>query len=313
MPGKYLISIVGQSNEEGYGASGSRGRTSGLGAPFIDKRDARSWWPSTIEAMARRGKWLDVNNTAVGSTSLCDSWVGRCRSWVSGMAVVRGTYVLSSGAIWRCAATIGTVRTSTTQPVGTVDVTGADGTAWVYLGAPLTGDVDGAVYAYGSSRHDPNGLIGQAIASIGEAPRPGYDARGGYVSIGQTDHDVGSTRRQYSAAMQIVAQRYTSLGYHCWLGVTCGMSGSSQPAIDAREATMSGVIQAGRADALAALAGNPLVHAGADIRTALGIPNATADDTARNAVNNTDYLHLTSATYDQAGPFVAAAFAAGGW
>jgi len=73
------------------------------------------------------------------------------------------------------------------------------------------------------------------------------------------------------------------------------------------------VLQAGQQDALTALAGNPLVHAGADLRAALGVPTATSVDTTRNAVNNTDYLHLTSATYDQAGPIVAAAFAAGGW
>ena len=310
MPGKYLIALVGQSNESGAGPAGSKSRTSGIGAPFIDKGN-RSWYPSCIEAMGRRGKWLDVENTAIGSTSLCDSWVGRCRTWASGMTVTRGTYVMSSGGLWRANIAVGTAAASTTQPTGTANTTGADSVPWVYVGAPAAGDVDGAVYAYGSSRYDPNGYIATAVAAI--VNRPGYDGKGLTVSIGQGDHTVGSTRAQYGAAMQRLAEHVTGLGLHCWLGVTCGMSGPDAPTIAARDATMVNVIQAGRNDALAALAGNPLVRAGADLRAALGIPVATADDTMRNAVNNIDYLHLTSATYDQAGQHCSDAYAAGGW
>ena len=307
---RYLISLAGQSNELGSGPTGSKSRTSGYGAPHIDKNN-RGWWPSCIESMGCRGVWLDVENTAIGSTSLCDSWVGRCRTWVSAMTVMRGTYVLSSGGLWRCNMAAGTAGASTTQPTGAADTTGADAIPWVYLGAPGAGDTAGAVYAYGSARYDPNGYIAAALAAL--ANRPGYDAKGVYVSLGQGDHTVSSTRAQYGAAMQALAQHVTSLGHVCWLGVTCGMSGVDSPTITARDATMTGVIQPGQQDALAALSGNSLVRAGADLRAALGVPTAKAVDTALNAVNNSDYLHLTSATYDQAGPYVAAAFAAGGW
>lgn len=310
MAGKYLLALVGQSNELGSGPTGSKSRVTGVGAPYIDKSN-RGWWPACIEAMGARGKWLDVENTAIGSTSLCDSWVGRCRTWESGMVVTRGSYALSGGGLWRCNLTVGTASASTTQPTGTSDTTGADSVPWVYVGVPNASDVDGAIYSLGSLRYDPNGYIATAIAAI--ASRPGYDAKGIYVSIGQGDHTVGSTRAQYGAAMQSVAQHATSLGYNCWLGVTCGMSGADAPTIAARDATMTGVVQAGQADALAVLASNVLVHAGADLRAALGVPTATAVDTTQNAVNNTDYLHLTSATYDQAGAFVAASFASGGW
>lgn len=310
MPGRYLISLVGQSNETGAGPAGSKSRTTGLAAPMIDTGN-RSWWPATVEAMGRRGKWLDVSNTAVGSTSLCDSWAGRCRTWASSMVVTRGTYVLSGGGLWRCNATAGAAPASTTAPTGTSDTTGADSVPWIYVGVPGGGDTAGTVYTSSSARYDPNGYIATALAAL--VNRPGYDAKGVYVSIGQGDHTVGSTRAQYGAAMQALAQHVTSLGYVCWLGVTCGMSGVDSPTITARDATMTGVIQAGRQDALAALSGNGLVRAGADLRAALGVPTATAVDTTLNAVNNTDYLHLTSASYDQAGQFVAAAFAAGGW
>ena len=307
---RYLVSIAGQSNELGSGPTGSKSRTSGFGAPYIDTGN-RGWWPACIEAMGRRGVWLDVSNTAIGSTSLCDSWVGRCRTWGSGMIVTRGSYVLSGGGLWRCNLAASTAAASTNAPTGTTDTTGADSVPWVYVGVPAAGDTDGTVYASGSARFDPNGYIAAAIAAI--ATRPGYDAKGVYVSIGQGDHTVSSTRAQYGTAMQRIAQHVTGLGYFCWLGVTIGMSGVDSATITTHDATMTGVIQAGRADALAALAGNTLVRAGADLREAIGVPTATAVDTTRSAVNSTDYLHATSATYDQIGPIVAAAFAAGGW
>ncbi len=306
---RYLLSIVGQSNETGAGPTGSKSRTTGLAAPMIDTGN-RSWWPATIEAMGRRGNWLDVSNTAVGSTSLCDSWVGRCTTW-STRNVTRGSYVLSGGGLWRCNLPAGTAAASTVAPTGAVDTTGADSVPWVYLGTPGAGDTNGMVYANGSARYDPNGYIASALAALNN--RPGYAAKGVYVSIGQGDHTVSSTVTQYGTAMQRLAEHVTGLSYVCWLGVTCGMSGVDSPTITARDATMTGVIQAGQQAALAALSGNTLVRAGADLRAAMGVPTATAVDTALNAVNNTDYLHLTSASYDQAGAFVAAAFAAGGW
>ena len=307
---KYLVSLIGQSNEYGSGPTGSKSRTSGIGTPFVDTGN-RSWWPSALESAGRRGSWIDVANTAVGSTSLCDSWVGRCRTWASGMVVTRGTYVLSGGGLWRCAVAASTVMNSTVAPTGTANVTGADSVAWVYVGVPGAGDTNGTVYTQSSSRYDPNGYIAAALAAL--ASRPGYSAKGVYVSLGQGDNTVGSTRAQYAAAMVAVAQHVTSLGHTCWLGVTCGMSGADAATINARDSTMVNVLIAGRQDALTTLAGNALVKVGADLRTALGVPVASAVDTTRNAVNSTDYVHLTSATYDQAGAFVDAAFAAGGW
>jgi hypothetical protein len=226
------------------------------------------------------------------------------------MTVMRGSYALSGGGLWKCNVAISTAVTSTAAPTGTANTTGADSVPWLYLGAPQAGDTAGAVYALGSSRYDPNGHIASALSAAG---RPGYSKRGVYVSIGQGDHTVGSTRAQYAQAMVSVANHVTSLGYTCWLGVTIGMSGPDAPTIAARDATSVGVIQAGRNDALAALAGNPLVKAGADLREALGVPLASSSDLALSAVNATDYLHATSATYDQIGPIVSAALEAGGW
>lgn len=305
-----LLGVIGQSNELGSGPTGSASRTSGYAAPYIDKVQ-RSWWGSCVQAAARRGVWLDIQNNAVGATSLCDVWVGRCRAWSNGMVLARGSYVLSGGGLWRSNVAISTAPTSTVAPAGTADVTTADGLAWVYVGVPNGGDTDGAVYAHTSPRYDPNGYIA-ALISVMQS-RPGYAQKGIYVSIGQGDYTVGVTRGQYAAAMQSVAEHISSLGITAVLGVTCGMSGPDSIVRSARDAFMTGVIRAGRSDALTAMAGNSLVKSGADLRAAIGVPAASPNDTALSSVNNVDYLHLTSATYDQAGVIVDAALAAAGF
>lgn len=306
---RLIIGQIGQSNSNEAGPAGSRSVVGGLGAPYY--RGTRGWWPSCVEEMAKRGHWLDVNRTAVGSTSLCDSWVGRCRAHASPTVVTRGSYVTANGGLWKSNIPTDTAAVSTVAPSGASDMTTSDGLAWVYVGPAQAGDSNGVIYTPSSPRFDPNGYTANAINTT--KSRPGYDAWGIAVNIGQGDHTVSSTRLQYGTAMRIVAELVTGQGGHCFLEVTCGMSGPDAQTIAARDATMTGVIQAGRADALAALSGNPLVHAGADLRALLGVPNATSDDTALNSVNNTDYLHLTSATYDQAGKFLAAGYAAGGW
>ncbi len=299
---RYLLSLVGQSNEAGSGPSGSARRVGGAGAPYLDA-SVRSAWPEVSEQMAARGHWLAVVNTAIGSTSLCDGWVGRCRAWVSGMSVTRGSYVLSGGGLWRCNASVGAAPSSTVAPTGTSDTTGADSVPWIYVGAPAAGDVDGAVYAFGSARYDPNGYIAAAAAI---STRPGFDDRGVLVSIGQGDHNVSSTRSQYAQAMVNVATHLSSLGLTVWLGMTCYMAG-----VASRETTFQTVLLPGREDALAALAGNPRVKRGGDLRSGLGVLVAPSAD---NVVGlQSDELHLTSAGYEAAGLVYATAFQNVGW
>lgn len=308
---KYLLAVIGQSNEAGAGPAGSRGKTSGFAAPYLDKNSLRSWWPSCVQACGKRDVWLDVNNFAIGSTSLCDSWVGRCRTFASNMTVVRGTYVLSNGGIWKCNLAVSTASSATVAPTGTADTTGADNVPWIYIGAPAAGDTDGIVYTSSSARYDPNGYIAAAVNSLND--RPGYQEYGVYVSIGQGDYTVGSTTEQYTQAMINLAAHVTGLGRKCFLGVTVGMSGVDSPTRTARDAYMVNTIWAGRDAALVALSSNQLVKAGANLRQVIGVPSSTANDTALNSVNNVDYLHMTSATFDQAGIIVANALLAAGW
>lgn len=308
---KYLLAVIGQSNEAGAGPTGSRGKTSGFSAPYIDKSSIRSWWPSCIQACGGRDVWLDVNNFAVGATSICDSWAGRCRTFVSGMTVIKGSYVISSGSIWKCDIAVSTASSATVAPTGTASTTGADNVAWIYVGTREAGDVDGTVYSSSSTRYDPNGYIAAAVSSLNN--RPGYQEYGVYISIGQGDNTVGSSRAQYAQAMINIATQITGLGRKCFLGVTVGMSGADSPTRVQRDNHMVNVVWAGRDDALLALASNPLVRAGANLRQAIGVPASTANDTALNSVNNVDYVHMTSATFDQAGIIVANALLASGW
>lgn len=222
------------------------------------------------------------------------------------MVVVRGSYALSGGGFWRCNATAGSVVSGTVAPTGTSSAT-FGGVPWTYVGAPAAGDVDGAIYLPGSARFDPNGYIAAAIAALNV---PGYTERGVYLSLGQTDHSVGTTFDQFAACVAAAASAVQSAQRLIWLGTTCGMSGADAPTIAARDATIVNVVQAGIERGLRTIPG---ARRGANLRGALGIPAASASDLALNAVNNTDYLHLTSATYDQCGPIVAAALEAGGW
>ncbi len=308
---KYLLTVIGQSNEIGAGPSGSRGRTSGFAAPYLDKTSLRSWWPSCVQACGKRDVWLDVANNAVGATSLCDSWVGRCRTWAANMVVIRGSYVLANGGLWRCDLAVSAAGASTVAPTGTSSVTGGDAIPWVYVGVPGAGDTDGTVYARTSPRYDPLGYIATALASLDN--RPGFDAKGAYISIGQGDLTVSSTVSQYTQAMVTLAGHITSLGHTCFLGVTVGMSGADSVVRAARDTHMVNTIWAGRDAALASLSGNPLVKAGANLRQAIGVPASTANDTAISSVNNVDYVHMTSATFDQAGVIVANALGLAGW
>ncbi len=159
-------------------------------------------------------------------------------------------------------------------------------------------------------RYDPNGYVA-AVSSLNN--RPGYQEYGVYISIGQGDNTVGSSRAQYAQAMINIATQITGLGRKCFLGVTVGMSGADSPTRVQRDNHMVNVVWAGRDDALLALASDPLVRAGANLRAVIGVPASTANDTALSRVNNIDYVHMTSATFDQAGVIVASALQAAGW
>jgi hypothetical protein len=259
---KAIIAILGQSNEQGPGPSTSISSVMGAGAPSVDPIGPQgafnSPWPHLAKMAAARGHWYAFRNHARGSTALTDLWVGRCRAYAFGMNLCTGAYVLDGGNIYKAVGAIGTIYSLNVAPSAGVGASGLS--SWTNLGAAQAGDTDGAIYAEGSARFDPNGLIAAINTDLGL--QVGYDRKAVFVSIGQSDKTVISTSAQYSAAMQSVANYFKSRGIYVFLGFTCYAASV--------DAWYTSDLLPGRAAALAAQTG-PLVMAGADLRTALGV------------------------------------------
>lgn len=285
-PFRSRVTIVGQSNEQGPGPTSWFNRNNGWGAPLVDlvspSGGYNSPWPLLSELVGRRGRWLDVGNTAIGTTGLADMWVGRCRLWSSGQVWQTGSFALSpaNGHIYKASTGSVTISgtgqiTNSSLPVTSVNdpsVGGDAGLTWTDLGVAGTRDTDGRVYAStDTGRWDPNGLVANAAAFANKASFPGYDAYGVLVSIGQGDKALGVQRSTYRDAMVNLATYFTGLGLHTFLGMTCyGNTSGLVSWIDTH-------LNPGRLDALALLSGNALVHAGGDVATYLGtLPTGTA-------------------------------------
>jgi hypothetical protein len=290
---KRVLLVVGgaQSNELGSGDTARPTISGPYGNPIKDPiapngSTAGSMWPTLAGLAGQRGVWLCVHNAAVGSTSIVDSWVGGCRAWASSMIVTRGSYALSGGGMWRCALAAGAVSASTVAPTGTTDTTGADSVPWIYLGTPTAGDVDGAVFASGSARFDPNGYCAAAAAALS---RPGFDVKVSYQSIGQGDKTLSTSRGRYSQGLQNYALYMMSqgadlamIGFTCW-GNTAGLT-----------AYYDSTLVPGWRDALAALAGNPKVVAGANLYEELGTLPLVGQNETTPGVFSADNLHMNN-------------------
>lgn len=277
----------GQSNE---GASGQQpDAVHEFGCPYADPiTGGRSMWPRLIERLGREQNiWLSLQNTAVGSTSVVESWAGGMRDWSNGMIVLRGSWIISSGGIWKCNAAAGVAAASTTQPTGTSNTTGADGVPWLYSGAPQAGDVTGAVFAEGSARFDPNGYIAAAYAAVNPATYPGFDEYWIFGSIGQGDKTVSTVRARFDAGFQSVYDYMLSREVNVAAGFTC------RAATSGADAWYNAQLVPGYQDTLAHYASNENVIAGANLYSTLGIlpvsptlglPGLQADETHMNDI-----------------------------
>lgn len=259
---KAVIAILGQSNEQGPGPSTSISAVSGAGAPAIDPIGPQGAyntpWPHVAKLAAARGNWYAFRNHARGATALTDLWVGRCRAYSFGLNLCPGAYVLDGGNVYKAIGSVGAIYSLNVAPSAGVGSSGLS--SWTNLGAATAVDVDGAVYAEGSARFDPNGLIAAIYTDL--SLQVGYERKAVFVSIGQADKTVSSARAQYGAAMQAVANYFKSRGIYVFLGFTCYAA--------AVDAWYTSDLLPGRVDALAAQTG-PFVMAGANLRDALGV------------------------------------------
>jgi hypothetical protein len=191
VPTKISAAIVGQSNE------------------------SFSWW-NTVSAnlLAERGINLKVTNTAVGSTSLAESWVGSLRPWTRLAILTRGSQVISGDYLFRCTAAVGTAVQTKVAPQGSDSMvsgvstfTGTDAVPWLYMGK--ASDAQKNRVAKGNFvlswqndpvLFDPNGYLKRALTALGDST--GEYSQWIYISIGQTDKTLGIVESDYAAALR---------------------------------------------------------------------------------------------------------------
>ena len=293
------LGLAVQSNGQGPGPINfnvTRGRGGPLRDIIAPNGGYNTWWPTLSSAMGKRNMWLEVSNTGYGQTGLCDWWVGRCRAFFVGMQVSSGSFVTYNGRTYRAKTATGNnlpIGDGNTNHIVTVannpSVGGDANLTWTDLGPSLPVDTDGYVYSSAdTNRWDPNGMIQNAINYNNPANNPGFDAYGIYVDLGQGDKTLLVTRSQYAKAMINIANYITAQGMYAFLGLT--NSGNSA----GLNAWYVSTGQPGRLDALAALAGNPLVKAGADLFAAVGVlPTETVANDPIPKLQS-DLLHLNS-------------------
>lgn len=263
---RVLVALApGQSNELGSGEQPEAVRE--FGCPYRDPMTGqRSMWPRLIERMGReRNTWLALRNTAIGSTSVTESWCGRMRNWSNGMLAIRGLWLLSDGGVWKCNIAAGTVSASTVQPTGTSNTTGADSVPWLYIGTPAAGDVNGAIFAEGSARFDPNGYIAAAYAAVNPTTNPGYDDYWIFGSIGQGDKTFSTVRADFATGFQNIYDYMLARDIKVAAGFTC------RAATAGADAWYDAELVPGYEDVLTHYAGNANVIAGPNLYAELGV------------------------------------------
>ena len=291
---KLLVVPFGQSMFAGSGESvGAFSRS--YGSPQYDgmtggvapngTTNKRSFWPDLIEYAGQRGWFMHVYNMAQGGTSICDTWVGRIRTWASGQGAVRGSYFKSSdGGLWRADIASGSPAvTSTTEPSGTSNVT-INGIPWVYLRPFTAADVEGVV-SISSALFDPYGLCARLLVPLAW----GFDRVIVPIEFGQTDSGstLNVTQAHYKDAHKAVAQYALNQGvYKVLIGLSSYIAAGATkyqdvfiPAINAAVSEMA----------------DSRVVLGANLYTSLGVLATTPPLGVLGL--QSDATHLNSAAY----------------
>jgi lysophospholipase L1-like esterase len=191
-PVKYVAALVGQSNE------------------------TFPWW-TTVSTLLLREKnvSLTVRNTAVGSSSLAESWVGRVRPWTKYALLLRGSYMTYAGKIYRANMDFGTVKQTLVPPT---PVIGTDGVNWTYVG-PSSLQPAGKTIVSRTNKvlFDPNGFMSRARNALSGVPVANQWV---FISIGQTDKTMTVARDEYSAALVEAAGYFSDIKVVPFVGFT---------------------------------------------------------------------------------------------
>lgn len=312
--------MLGQSNEAGVGAGASgniyRCRNEADGCPIDDPV-----WPNSVASGSglakisavlgsKNGRWLQWKNYAIGTTALTQFWVGSVTLYSASMLVVPGAYIKSvaNGNIYKAIGTAGNSYTLNVDPASGVGSSGLS--SWTLQTSVLSFEVPGYIYSStdGTGRFDPNNQLAPMLTNL--AVTVGYSIKGVYVQIGQGDAAALATSAMYSQAMINVANYFTASGYRVKLGMTFDASTTN--------AWNTAQLLPGCAAALAALASNPLVSAGANLCSLFGDgypQDAVAQPTAmgnapgyiQNTVNGSPvYIHVNDKFWSIAAQAIAA-------
>lgn len=265
-----LIVCVGQSNERGTGGAGTAGMTE-FGPPHRDpikpNGNEFSMWPAMIDGLAARGVRAIVRNTAVGSTSIVRAWCGGCRTWQATRFTGAGEWCLPTtpnGYKYRNSYSL-EVQTSGTEPSWptTPGATVNEGSLIWNCAVADANDTSGHVYVEGESGFDPRGQFGVIAAqSVGA-----FDHKIAIIQIGQSDSLVATTRAEFRDGHISASNWLLARGFRVFVGLSwCNPAYASIYPV---------TIQPGKDDALAAMAGNPMVHAGIDMYSEFGADPGT--------------------------------------
>lgn len=280
--------VVGQSNEQGVGRSPDVKLTGELVQdPIPPNGGMRSWWPYLAKRLRHeRSIELKVRNTAVGSTSLCDSWAGRVRIWKKGMLLVKGSYCLTQEGVFKLQNSTNAVVSSQIIPTpSSVGTELQDGCVWVLAraGATSLGVIDPKL---SPDLFDPNGYIKRVVDEIESVAA---NDKWAFVSIGQTDKTIKVSKSDFAQAVETISGYLTKRGIKVLLGFTCY---GATPGLDDwfQLELIPGLKQASER-----LSENPLVYEGANLREALGkLPIIESDEVPGL---QPDMLHLNNAGY----------------
>lgn len=248
-----------------------------------------SLWPGLSEYLGQSRRWLIMHNTARGSSSLLNHWLGRIVGWGASQRTAYGQYVVAAGRVYKATAVPSNANGSTgsTEPTWPSSGTVVDGqVTWSFVRAATAGDTIGKIMAVGDDLYDPNGYIANITTRLERLPASVAERRV-YLSFGQEDSTRGTTRSDYTQALLNFAQHMTSLGYVTHLGMSFYAEGL--------DAQYTGNLIPALNDALLALAANQLVRPGVNLREALGVlPVSPALGTLGLKA---DGLHVTDETY----------------
>lgn len=300
---RIALAVAGQSNEQG---SGSRVTTVGrVGAPLTDpvapfgQSSAMSMWPGLSEQLGQSRRWLIMHNTARGSSSLANHWLGRIVAWGGSQRTAFGQYLLASGRIYKAT----TVPTSTngvtgaTEPTWPTSGTVVDGqVTWTFVRNATVADTVGKIMSSSDDLYDPNGYVANITTRLQRLPLAVAERRV-YLAFGQEDSTRNTSRSDYATAVINFTQHMTSLGFTVHLGMSFFGSG-----IDTQYTEN---LIPGLEDAIAVLSGDALVRRGVNMRTEFGA--LTVSPPLGSYGLKADGLHVTDETYAAAIPMIAQA------